>query len=83
MGCFWHRCPRCNLPLPKSNVEYWKTKFELKSGQRLKIQTTLQVQFVEPGKAISDVKTNPTEGDTKGTFSEPESMKSKTLQREC
>ena len=27
-GCFWHRCPTCNLPLPKSNTEYWKTKFE-------------------------------------------------------
>ena len=27
-GCFWHRCPACNLSLPKSNVEFWKTKFE-------------------------------------------------------
>ena len=27
-GCFWHRCPRCNLPLPKSNRAYWKRKFE-------------------------------------------------------
>ena len=27
-GCFWHRCPHCNLPLPKSNVEYWHIKFE-------------------------------------------------------
>lgn len=27
-GCFWHRCPRCNLPLPKSNVSYWKEKFK-------------------------------------------------------
>lgn len=27
-GCFWHRCPHCNLPLPKSNVEYWVVKFE-------------------------------------------------------
>lgn len=26
-GCFWHRCPRCNLALPKSNVEYWVVKF--------------------------------------------------------
>lgn len=25
-GCFWHRCPRCNLPLPKSHVEYWSEK---------------------------------------------------------
>ena len=27
-GCFWHRCPRCALGLPKSNVEYWTEKFE-------------------------------------------------------
>lgn len=27
-GCFWHRCPHCKLPLPKSNVEYWAVKFE-------------------------------------------------------
>lgn len=26
-GCFWHRCPICNLPTPKSNVEYWNAKF--------------------------------------------------------
>ena len=27
-GCFWHRCPRCNLGLPKSNVDYWIQKFD-------------------------------------------------------
>ena len=27
-GCFWHRCPHCKLPLPKSNVEYWSIKFD-------------------------------------------------------
>lgn len=27
-GCFWHRCPYCNLSLPKTNVEYWSVKFE-------------------------------------------------------
>ena len=27
-GCFWHRCPHCSPPLPKSNVEYWTVKFE-------------------------------------------------------
>ena len=27
-GCFWHRCPNCNLPLPKSNTEFWKEKFD-------------------------------------------------------
>jgi DNA mismatch endonuclease (patch repair protein) len=26
-GCFWHRCPRCSPPIPKSNREFWITKF--------------------------------------------------------
>lgn len=26
-GCFWHRCPHCALPLPKSNVDFWRAKF--------------------------------------------------------
>lgn len=26
-GCFWHRCPHCDLPAPKSNVEFWSEKF--------------------------------------------------------
>jgi DNA mismatch endonuclease (patch repair protein) len=27
-GCFWHRCPRCRLPLPKSHKAFWKDKFD-------------------------------------------------------
>jgi DNA mismatch endonuclease (patch repair protein) len=26
-GCFWHRCPTCDLPLPRSNTEFWLNKF--------------------------------------------------------
>ena len=26
-GCYWHRCPYCNLPLPKSHTEFWAEKF--------------------------------------------------------
>jgi DNA mismatch endonuclease, patch repair protein len=26
-GCFWHRCPHCNLPLPNDNTEFWENKF--------------------------------------------------------
>lgn len=26
-GCFWHRCPKCRLPLPGSNKDFWKEKF--------------------------------------------------------
>lgn len=27
-GCFWHGCPICNRPLPKSNADYWIRKIE-------------------------------------------------------
>ena len=27
-GCYWHRCPRCQLPLPRTHTEFWKAKFE-------------------------------------------------------
>lgn len=26
-GCFWHRCPVCNLSTPKTNPDYWQAKF--------------------------------------------------------
>ena len=26
-GCYWHRCPHCALPLPKTNVAFWADKF--------------------------------------------------------
>ena len=26
-GCFWHRCPYCNPPMPKSNSDFWEEKF--------------------------------------------------------
>lgn len=27
-GCFWHRCPKCNLPIPEHNRDYWTRKFD-------------------------------------------------------
>ena len=27
-GCYWHRCPHCNLAMPKNNIDFWKDKFE-------------------------------------------------------
>jgi len=27
-GCFWHRCKKCYPHLPKTNIEFWKNKFE-------------------------------------------------------
>jgi DNA mismatch endonuclease (patch repair protein) len=26
-GCFWHRCPHCSLPAPRTNSDYWQRKF--------------------------------------------------------
>jgi len=26
-GCFWHNCPVCQLPIPKSHTAYWRRKF--------------------------------------------------------
>jgi DNA mismatch endonuclease, patch repair protein len=26
-GCYWHRCSKCDLPIPKTNTEFWKDKF--------------------------------------------------------
>ncbi len=28
-GCYWHRCPKCSLPLPKTHMGFWTKKFEL------------------------------------------------------
>ena len=27
-GCYWHRCPHCELRLPKTNKEFWEEKFD-------------------------------------------------------
>lgn len=26
-GCFWHRCPYCDPPFPKTHVDFWTDKF--------------------------------------------------------
>jgi DNA mismatch endonuclease (patch repair protein) len=26
-GCYWHACPYCERPIPKSHAEYWEAKF--------------------------------------------------------
>lgn len=26
-GCFWHRCPACNLAAPTANQAFWQKKF--------------------------------------------------------
>jgi DNA mismatch endonuclease (patch repair protein) len=26
-GCYWHRCPTCQLSIPRSNASFWQAKF--------------------------------------------------------
>jgi DNA mismatch endonuclease, patch repair protein len=44
-GCFWHRCPNCQPPLPKSNAEFWAEKFR-RNTERDKLK---EEQLVEQG----------------------------------
>ena len=41
-GCFWHRCPKCDLGLPKTNVGYWSQKFEKNVERDRKKEMSLQ-----------------------------------------
>jgi DNA mismatch endonuclease (patch repair protein) len=27
-GCYWHRCPACDLRDPKANADFWRSKFD-------------------------------------------------------
>jgi DNA mismatch endonuclease, patch repair protein len=36
-GCFWHRCPNCKPPMPKSHSNFWFNKFQ-KNVDRDKIK---------------------------------------------
>jgi DNA mismatch endonuclease, patch repair protein len=37
-GCFWHHCPVCKLPIPKTNSEFWATKFELTRARDARVR---------------------------------------------
>jgi len=41
-GCFWHHCPKCNPNLPKSNIEFWKNKFEKNKERDARKKKTLE-----------------------------------------
>lgn len=40
-GCFWHRCPHCNLPTPKTNNNFWTLKFEKNKERDIKKEKSL------------------------------------------
>lgn len=41
-GCYWHRCPTCNLPIPKSNSGYWIEKFSYNQERDERIKCELE-----------------------------------------
>lgn len=41
-GCYWHRCPLCNPPMPKSNVSFWQAKFLNNQARDSKNRKTLE-----------------------------------------
>ena len=50
-GCFWHRCPHCALPLPKSNVDFWRAKFARNRARDEALGGSLGGRVVEVGSA--------------------------------
>ena len=41
-GCFWHRCPKCDLVLPKTNTNYWREKFQRNVERDVRKKNALQ-----------------------------------------
>lgn len=43
-GCFWHGCPECyrGARVPKSNVEFWRTKVERNQARDRRVATELR-----------------------------------------
>lgn len=40
-GCFWHGCPRCAIPTPRSNRSYWKPKIERNKARDRRVRRKL------------------------------------------
>lgn len=41
-GCFWHRCPHCKPPLPKTHTDFWSRKFKLNKERDRKKREALE-----------------------------------------
>lgn len=50
-GCFWHGCPRCRLPRPKANAEFWRQKLQ-RNGER---DQTVEAVLVAAGWKVMTV----------------------------
>lgn len=44
-GCFWHRCPTCDLPAPRANAAFWAQKF----AENIKRDRSVAARLVEAG----------------------------------
>ncbi|WP_340819797.1 very short patch repair endonuclease [Methanolobus sp. WCC4] len=43
-GCYWHRCPHCDLPLPRSNTDFWAEKFRKNKERDAKKKAALEAE---------------------------------------
>jgi len=41
-GCFWHGCPKCARPMPRSNRTYWKPKLRSNMARALRVNRQLR-----------------------------------------
>lgn len=41
-GCYWHRCPKCELSIPRSNSKFWQAKFEKNVARDIKKAQVLE-----------------------------------------
>lgn len=41
-GCFWHACPRCAIPSPRSNQAYWGPKIERNVARDARVKRELR-----------------------------------------
>jgi DNA mismatch endonuclease, patch repair protein len=42
-GCFWHRCPMCQMNAPKTHVDFWSKKFERNEKRDIKALDDLHI----------------------------------------
>lgn len=43
-GCFWHRCPTCDLPEPRANADFWRQKFAANLARDRRAEEALRLK---------------------------------------
>lgn len=46
-GCYWHRCPKCNYPLPKNNRESIRKRINTNLQIYLKLYSLISNDFLQ------------------------------------